>query len=91
MDAAALSLDGVGEANADFAGVMSAESAKQSPRGWLAVVADGVSSARRGNGSNDRGARVSSPLSTSVTLLNSPPGSRWLRLDTAGHALPFTA
>jgi serine/threonine protein phosphatase PrpC len=48
IDSAAFSLDGADEANADFAGVMTAESARQSPRGWLAVVADGVSSAGRG-------------------------------------------
>lgn len=48
IDAAAFSLDGADEANADFAGVMTAESARQSPRGWLAVIADGVSSAGRG-------------------------------------------
>ncbi|HKP56782.1 MAG TPA: bifunctional protein-serine/threonine kinase/phosphatase [Polyangiales bacterium] len=48
IDAAAMCLDGAGKTNDDFAGVMTAESAQQSPRGWLAVVADGVSSALRG-------------------------------------------
>jgi serine/threonine protein phosphatase PrpC len=48
IDAAALSLDGSDQVNADFAAVMTPESAKSSPRGWLAVVADGVSSAGRG-------------------------------------------
>ena len=48
IDSGAFSLDGADEANADFAGVMTSESARQSPRGWLAVVADGVSSAGRG-------------------------------------------
>ena len=48
IDAAAMCLDGAGQTNDDFAAVMSPESAQQSPRGWLAVVADGVSTAPRG-------------------------------------------
>jgi serine/threonine protein phosphatase PrpC len=48
IDAAALSLDGSEQVNADFAGVMTPESAKSSPRGWLGVVADGVSSSGHG-------------------------------------------
>jgi len=48
IDAAALSLDGSDPINADFAAVMTSETAKESPRGWLAVVCDGLSSAGRG-------------------------------------------
>jgi serine/threonine protein phosphatase PrpC len=48
IDAAVLSLDGVDGPNEDFSAVSSEEGARGSPRGWLAVIADGVSSGGRG-------------------------------------------
>jgi serine/threonine protein phosphatase PrpC len=48
LDVGVFSLTGQHEHNDDFAGVMSTEAAKASPRGCLAVLADGVSSSRRG-------------------------------------------
>jgi serine/threonine protein phosphatase PrpC len=48
LDVGVFSVTGQHEDNDDFAGVMSTEAAKVSPRGCLAVLADGVSSSRRG-------------------------------------------
>ncbi len=48
IDAGVFSVCGAHEVNEDFAGVITPEGAKLSPRGWLAVIADGVSASKRG-------------------------------------------
>ncbi|HEY8944472.1 MAG TPA: bifunctional protein-serine/threonine kinase/phosphatase [Polyangiaceae bacterium] len=48
LDVAVASIGSAEDANDDFAGVTTPEGAQNSPRGWLAVIADGVSSSVRG-------------------------------------------
>jgi len=48
LDAGVFSVAGSHGVNEDFSGVMSPETAKHSARGWLAVLADGISASGRG-------------------------------------------